>query len=251
MNRARNPSSDTIWLLEDDEVCREIMASALGDRWTVVELASIGELERLAAEGATASLLVADVCLPDRSLVSWLKSASAEALLARVPLLVVSGVDEVDVIRSAFAGGALDFVSKPFGKAELLVKVERALDAPPSSGVRRYTLDVPAMQVRAVTGETAALTAKEMQIAALLWNAPGLTLGREVLYAGLWRDCRVGPKTLDVHLSRLRQKLRPLGLEVKTCGPDEVALSVLPGTSAASDGLTRPLAPSAFRRRES
>src|SRR5262249_40939743 len=150
--------------------------------------------------------------------------------------LVISALDDVDVVRSSFAGGAVDFLSKPFGRAELTVKIERAIGPPPSSpAAKGPSLDVPGMVVRQSDGRTAALTAKEMQIVALLWNTPARTLARDAISASLWQGCRVGPRTLDVHLSRLRQKLRRVDLDVRLAPSNQVALVPL-GAKAAKPG---------------
>ena len=220
-----------IWIVEDDGGCREVVTAALAPRWNLRCFESIGALDNAADQSSDeASLVIADICLPDRTLVNWLGSPCAKKLLARVPLLVMSGLDEADVIRSAFEGGALDFLSKPFGRAELMVKVERALGEAPSSSRALppppYELDASTMVFRRADGQCASLTSKEMQIVALLWHAPRHTLTRDALQASLWRGCQVGPKTLDVHLSRLRRKLHLLGLDIRHAPPESVCVTV-------------------------
>jgi DNA-binding response OmpR family regulator len=217
----------SIWLLEDDEACRDVILSMLSDRWPVRWFERLAPLEEaLRAADAVPTLLMADVCLPDVNLVSWLATPASRSALARVALLVMSALDEEYIVRSAFASGAVDFLSKPFGRAALTVKVERALGGatPTIESPSRFSLDVPAMMARHGDGRQTALTAKEMQIVTLLWNAPRHALSREAISATLWRDTRVGDKTLDVHLSRLRRKLRTLDADVRSSASSEIEL---------------------------
>jgi DNA-binding response OmpR family regulator len=217
-----------VWLLEDRGEWQEV-AGSLESRLSVRCFSSTAALEsRLASGEPRPALLVADVKAPDRDLFPWLARPFARDQLEDVPLIVMSEIDDADLVRSAFAHGAVDFVSKPFGPAVFAVKVERFVGRPLTKARCGAvpTLDVRRMAVRASDGRTASLTAKEMQILSLLWDAPSNTLTRDTIGANLWPDCRVGPRTVDVHLSRLRQKLRTIGIDLRSSRGRNIRLSM-------------------------
>jgi len=137
-----------------------------------------------------------------------------ERQLLNFPLLIVSSADDVETIRAAFAGGAIDFLSKPLRRALLIVKVERALgvSSVPFEGL---VIDAKRMPVRSGS-ITVGLTSKEMQVMSVLWTAPRRAVSRQELCEELWPRCHVGRKTLDVHLSRLRTKLDGLAVDFES-----------------------------------
>jgi two-component system response regulator AdeR len=224
-------STVTIWVLEDDATCREIVRSALPAEWTITEFESLGAFDRaLKDAGPRPNVVIADVRLEDANFLTWLLSPEAQTLLSDVPFLVVSGLDERETIRAAFQHGAVDFLSKPFGRAALAVKVERILAASPSfAGI---AIDGGRMEVRRPNGQSVELTVKEMQIVSMLWSAPEHTLVRHELRDRVWPNVRVGRKTLGVHLTRLRKKLDAVGVDLQSVGPDRIALVVRAGGSS-------------------
>ncbi|MEY4617048.1 MAG: hypothetical protein RJB66_2008, partial [Pseudomonadota bacterium] len=135
---------------------------------------------------------------------------------------IVSGLDDLDTLRTCFAEGANDFLTKPFQKNELLIKIERLLslasETPPGATTKAFEepilFDPKTFSLRRGNQEPVFLTIKQIQIYSLLQRAQGRPLSRKILESEIWPGISVSAKSLDVHLFHLRQKLTPLGIEI-------------------------------------
>lgn len=134
-------------------------------------------------------------------------------LRSLAPVLVLSGrTEELDRVR-CFRLGAVDYVSKPFSLLELIerIRVQIAVrQSPPRDGLR---MD-PARHIATIDGSMLALTPKEFDLLHRLIEASGIVLRREKLLEDVWQvRSRIRTRTVDVHIQRLRRKLRPFGLD--------------------------------------
>ncbi len=214
-----------VWIVEDDPglqfVYREIL-SAMYDVSVYDSLtgfrAALRETER-----PRPHLVIADLRLPNGSFLGFLESEDAHGL-ASLSFLVVSSLDDLHALRLCFARGALDYITKPFGKAELLVKVQRILASerkPPHS----FSVDPTALTVTFLGKASPILTPKEFQIMAVLNEASEQRLTRDEIRSRVWGNIFVTAKTLDVHIFNLRKKLAPIGLVLVHVPPHYYQLS--------------------------
>jgi diguanylate cyclase (GGDEF)-like protein len=72
-------------------------------------------------------LILLDVLMPDMDGIEALRRIKALAPLRDVPVLMVTAVAEPEILRTAFAAGAMDYLTKPFNRVELLARVQSAL----------------------------------------------------------------------------------------------------------------------------
>lgn len=228
-------SKKNIWILEDDASARFVYSEILGLRYEVQFFQNIGEFSQSLKESQQVpDLLLADLRLEDEDFVSFLSKLEGTNRLS-FPFFVVSSVDDLDMLRTCFVYGAADYLTKPFGKSELVVKLERffsekrgdSLSALLESEKKGATvaLDPTTLTIRNNKGVSEALTSKEFQILASLFSVELKSLTKESLIKSVWRDVQVGSKTLDVHLFHLRRKLAPLNLEIKFLPPGKYLLS--------------------------
>lgn len=127
MKNENTLSSRVVWVLDEDPGARFVYDEILGPRCPVRLFARLDPLLR-ELDGAIRKphLLIADLSLRGTSLTSFFSSENARAL-SEIPLIVVSSVDDLGALRHCFENGAaFDYLTKPFGKAELILKVERA-----------------------------------------------------------------------------------------------------------------------------
>jgi DNA-binding response OmpR family regulator len=131
-----------------------------------------------------------------------------------VPIIMLTALDtEADAVQGLEAG-ADDYVTKPFGLAELRSRVRAVLrrSGPRALGreiltVGPVTLDRSHREVT-VRGQPARLTFSEFELLARLMAEPGRLLNRQELLRAIWGDSAYrDPRAIDVHIRHLREKL--------------------------------------------
>jgi two-component system KDP operon response regulator KdpE len=201
-----------ILVVDDDPALLKALRLGLAGAGHEVVPAASGEQGLIQAATAAPDLVIVDLGLPDldgvevcRRLREW----------SRVPLLVLSAVDEERRKVAALDAGADDYVTKPFGMAELQARIRAALrrlateatDGSPEIDAGPLHLDLHHHQGR-LDGRPLELTAKEFDVLAFLARHPGRTCTHEMILQAVWgpgygREARY----LHAYVHRLRQKL--------------------------------------------
>ena len=206
-----------ILVVEDDKDVAGFVVRGLKEAGHVVEHADNGRDGLFLAASEAFDAIVLDRMLPGG--VDGLRIL--ETLRGQqntVPVLFLSAMAEVDDrVRGLKAGGD-DYVTKPFAFAELLARVEALArrgksDAPVTKlTVGDLELDLLSRQVRRA-GQKIDLQPREFRLLEYLMRHGGQVVTRTMLLEGVW-DYHFDPQTnvIDVHVSRLRQKIdKPFG----------------------------------------
>ena len=201
-------------LVADDEVAiRKVVRDALEKGGHEVETAVDGaEAARLLEEGAF-DLVVTDLNMPNLDgleLVRRIRRTSA------VPILVLTVRHEERETVHLLDAGADDYVTKPFGVAELVARaralLRRAETRPGTPPVARWgdvELDADARTVRR-GGVAVHLTPTEFSLLLALVSKPGGVWTHRQLLNAVWgTSAGVSSDTLRVHMGSLRRKLEP------------------------------------------
>lgn len=131
-----------------------------------------------------------------------------------VPIIMLTALDtEADAVQGLEAG-ADDYVTKPFGLAELRSRVRAVLRRASGRGVGRevitvgeVTLDHGRREI-SVRGGSVRLTFSEFELLARLMSEPGHLFNRQELLRAIWGDSAYrDPRAIDVHIRHLREKL--------------------------------------------
>ncbi|HEY7942277.1 MAG TPA: response regulator transcription factor [Candidatus Limnocylindrales bacterium] len=168
-------------------------------------------LEALAADHP--ALVVLDVMLPG---IDGLTMLDAIRHAGDTPVVMLSARGTADDRIAGLAGGADDYVAKPFSPAELVLRVSRVLErtrrgaARDPAPLRLGDLEVDeARHLATITGRPVDLTAIEFRLLAAIIGADGRVLSRarilDLVYGAFEGD--VMDRTIDVHIGRLREKL--------------------------------------------
>jgi two-component system phosphate regulon response regulator PhoB len=161
-------------------------------------------------------LLILDLMLPGMDGLEICRQLRQEAATARLPILMLTAkAEEVDRVVGLEVG-ADDYVVKPFSPRELVARVRailRRAQEPADLAVKRVgELEVDeARHSATVQGTPVELTAKEFGLLCALMRAHGRVLNREQLLEGVWGyadAAEIESRTVDVHIRRLREKLK-------------------------------------------
>jgi len=217
-------SNKNIWVLEDNKSIQFVYEQILRIRYNIEIFDCIEKLDQtLKKSDLRPDLLIADLLLPDGNLFDYISNESSIEI-NNCPLIFVSSIRELDVLRACFDNGALDYLTKPFDRSELLVKVENILKKQ-IDNTNKIQIDPVTLIVKAGNEQTPSLTTREMQIFSCILKSKNEGIKREVLIRDVWGSTQVGEKTLDVHLFNLRKKLLMTNLRIFSKKPDLFFLS--------------------------
>lgn len=200
-----------VLIVEDDQEAAAYMAKGLKESGYVVDHVADGReaLYRVAAESYDA--LVVDRMLPGvdgLTIVRTMRSAGNHA-----PVLILSALGDVDDRVKGLKAGGDDYLVKPYAFAELLARLEALLrrgraEAPDTTlKVADLEMDLVGRTVRRA-GRPIELKPKEFALLEYLMRHAGHVVTRTMLLENVW-DYSFDPQTnvIDVHISRLRQKI--------------------------------------------
>jgi two-component system, cell cycle response regulator CtrA len=204
------PAATTIMLVEDDLATERTIARALETSGYRVVVASTGAEARALLHEVKPDLIILDLMLPDMDGYEVLRRLRAARV--HTPVLILSGLAELDYKLKGLGFGADDFLTKPFDRRELLARIQaivRRSKGHAASEIRTGKLSVNLdSRVATVGGEPLHLTVKEYGILELLSLRKGMTLTKEMflnhLYGGMDEP---DMKIIDVFICKLRKKL--------------------------------------------
>lgn len=162
----------------------------------------------------TYELVLLDWHLPDidgDDVVRWLRTHIG----ARIPVIFLTNRSAEDDLVEGLRAGADDYIVKPMRPLELLARVaallRRSQIAEPvdqTIEVARYRVD-PAARAISLDDVAISLAPKEFELALLFFRNVGRLMSRDVLAECVWnREIPATSRTLDTHLSNIRQKLQ-------------------------------------------
>lgn len=159
-------------------------------------------------------LILLDWQVPDINGDEVLRHIRATLGMKMPVIFVTSRSLESDLVQGLQAG-ADDYVVKPLRSGELLARVEALLrrtqaiqPVPGPFSVARYHID-PVNRSISLQDQPIVLAPKEFELAQLFFRNVGRLLSRDVLAESVWnREIPATSRTLDTHLSNIRQKLR-------------------------------------------
>ncbi len=206
-------------LVEDDSTLRKALGFNLTREGYDVAVAADGEAGLEAGRNPGLDLILLDVMLPGMSGIEVLRVLRRDGVTTPVIMLSAKG-DEIDRVVGLKVG-ADDYVAKPFSRPELLARIEAVLrrqrrtpdetEAGATMTFGAIRIDVARREVT-VDAEPIHLTTKEFDLLAHMAASPGRIFTRDQLLARVWGYEYVGDgRTVDVHVSWLRGKLRGRG----------------------------------------
>ena len=217
-----------IYCVEDDDSIRELMLYTLkasgfqgrgfpeaAEFWQAIELAGTGR-------EPVPRLIMLDIMLPGEDGISILQKLRANAVTARVPVIMATAKGtEYDKVKGLDLG-ADDYLAKPFGMMEMISRIKAVLrrsepkEAEHTLLFGGVVIDLLQHTVT-IDGKLVEMPLKEFELLKLFMENPGMAFSRDKLLSRIWDTDYMGEsRTGDVHISSLRTRLGEWGSAIKT-----------------------------------
>jgi two-component system phosphate regulon response regulator PhoB len=205
--------SQTIFVLEDDTDIARLVQHHLEAAGYAARLFSTPTRLIPDAERQAPALFLLDIMVPGGDGLDVCRRLRNHPGLSSVPIIFLTArAGENDRVLG-LEMGADDYITKPFATRELLARVRavlRRFERPDSISVISFeevVIDANAMQLT-VRGEVIPTTATEFRLLDYLARHPGRVFSRDHLLDAVWGDARfVTPRSVDVYVSRIREKI--------------------------------------------
>lgn len=198
---------NSILIVEDEKAIADLIEMTLEPFSYSCTKAYDGETAADWIEKESFDLILLDVMLPGVdgfTLMDYIAPTGT-------PVIFLTARASVEDRVRGLRAGAYDYIVKPFAPEELLARVEGLMR---HTGRRKQTIRLWDVEItpdtRTVTKNGAAvrLTPREFDLLMVLVYNRGIALYRDVLLERVWGlDCDAAPRTLDIHICRLRKKL--------------------------------------------
>jgi two-component system, OmpR family, response regulator len=210
------PKSRILCVEDDAEIARMLTGILEDAGFAVSSVRSAAEMNA-ALRRESADLLVLDVMLPGENGFNACRRLRAHS---RIPILMLTALGEVVDRVVGLEIGADDYVTKPFNPRELVARIRALLrrtdGAVPAASrlsplrFMGWSIDPGTRQVFEPGGLKVTMTSTEFDLLLAFCRNPGRVLSREELL-DLTHGGLAGPveRSIDVHVSRIRQKIEP------------------------------------------
>ena len=202
-----------IFVVDDDPAISRLLRHTLEAEGFGVRIFSTASSILDLAPGMKPALFLLDMVLPDKNGLDLCSEIRQSPHWAQTPVIFVTGKASV-MDRVAGLQLADDYIAKPFSPLELVARVQAVLrraekqQSPSRLTIGDLELDGESMAVQ-VGGQLVSVTAMEFRLLAYLALNIGKTFRRDQLLDAVWDARFVTPRTGDVHVRRLREKIEP------------------------------------------
>ncbi|HQU73387.1 MAG TPA: response regulator transcription factor [Calditrichia bacterium] len=202
----------TIYIVEDDPDINEILEDNLWREGYRIRTFTDGMKAYDAISKSPPDLVVLDLNLPSMSGIELCKYVRSNDLTVDIPVIMLTArSEEIDKIIG-FEVGADDYVTKPFSPRELLARVKVHLKRSKKSTFDEVQQDNLRVNFSThevfVDDEAVELTPIQFKLLKHLIMAEGKAVSRQNLLDSIWGEDYFGdPRTVDVHITRLREKI--------------------------------------------
>ena len=212
-------SSMRVLLIEDDPILASGLTETLRREGYVADNVPSAEGADAALRVTDVDLVILDIGLPGMDGFTWLKRLRARG--AEHSVLVLTARDAVADRVHGLTVGADDYLAKPFAPEELMARVSalaRRGRAQRSRIIEHGPLVIDLARKRAtVHGRPLELPQREHAILQYLFSNVDAVVGKDKIAGAVasW-DEQISANAIEVHISRLRAKLEPSGIRIRT-----------------------------------
>ena len=200
-------------LVEDEDRLAAVLKTFFEKENFSVETVSDGEDAIFHAESLKPDIILLDWMLPNMSGLEICRQIRSTKDLKTIPIIFLTAKGEEEDKLRGLDTGADDYVTKPFSQMELLARINSLLRRSNPSNLdeelfykKTITMNLRTHRVKR-DGKEVKLNPKEFNLLRLFMENPGKVFSRDQLLDIIWGNVNVEPRTVDVHIRRLRKNI--------------------------------------------
>ena len=209
----------SILVTEDDADILELITYSLEAEGYKVYPAKTGQEAFLILSDESVDLAILDVMLPDMSGTELCRRMKRDDRLERIPIIFLTARDDEADKLVGFKVGAEDYITKPFSPRELVARVKalvRRVRGGEDYVFQKLRVSLESHRVE-VDEQRMHLSPREFSLLKALLEAKPKTVDRSTLLERAWgMDAKAGLRSVDVAVTRLREKLGIYGACIRT-----------------------------------
>jgi len=205
-----------VLIVEDETDLVKLLKYNLEKEGFKVNYATDGTVALAEARRDPPDLVILDLMLPGLDGLEVCRQLRRNEKFVRTPVLILSARSEEADRVVGLELGADDYVTKPFSTREVIARVRALLRrnepaAPPRLRIHRGDIVIdPTAHSVYVAGRSVELSALEFRLLHYLASHPGMVFSRDQLLDNVWgNDRTVTPRSVDVYIRRIREKVEP------------------------------------------
>lgn len=211
-----------IFFLEDDDNIRKLVCYALNKEGYDIEGFDKPSLFWKRIDDELPLLVLLDIMLPEEDGLSVLQKLQSNKKYNSIPVIMITAKNSEFDTATGLDLGADDYIAKPFGMVEFVSRVRAVLRRYEKTNNKNNVYEKGVLyadfekHIIKVSDESIELSYKEYMLLSVLLNADGRVVSRDELLQKVWGEYYEESRTLDVHIRKLRVKLKEAGSYIKT-----------------------------------
>ena len=209
--------TDKILIVEDEKPISELIGFHLEQQNYQIKFSYDGESAIQEIEHWLPDLILLDWMLPNISGIEVLKRIKRKDNLKKIPIIMLTAKGQEDDKIRGFELGVEDYVTKPFLPSEILARIKSLLKRTKAreenDSLKFHDININLTNRRVTRGERKLnLGPTEFNLLKFFIENKGRVYSRQQLLDNVWlNDAYVEPRTVDVHIRRLRKELNLTG----------------------------------------
>tara|TARA_Y100000590_G_scaffold328696_1_gene373271 strand:+ start:465 stop:1154 length:690 start_codon:yes stop_codon:yes gene_type:complete len=202
-----------ILLVEDEDHLGIVLKTFFEKKNFNIEVVKDGEDALFQADNFKPDVVLLDWMLPNMSGLEICRQIRTTKGMKKTPIIFLTAKGEEEDKLRALDTGADDYITKPFSQLELLARINALLRRSNPSSLDdelKYkdtiTMNLKTYRVKR-DGSYVKLNPKEFDLLRLFMENPGKVFSRDQLLDKIWGNINVEPRTVDVHIRRLRKNI--------------------------------------------
>lgn len=198
-------------ILDDEEIFGKNLSDLLSDSFEVKFTTSPKQAYNIAISEQLDAILL-DINLGTENGLDFCENLRSNALTKNVQIFLMTGYGGKNIHMQSYKVGADDYIEKPFDTDELKLRLLSRLKRIESIiGIKESVGNIKIFVERSeieIDGQVTYLSLVEMQLLKVFMANVNKKITREEILKAVWPDTKVEDRTVDVHVSGLRKKLK-------------------------------------------